>query len=109
MTQHQCSCGYEAADCEDLAVHFGEMFIPPDDTAPDGQVHCETVRDQGTAGGTTAPVTLACRCGFTGGIDDFDRHLLTVFAPGDRTGLDGKRHAPSPAAGLLAKRGLTGA
>ena len=86
MTQQLCTCGYQADDAEDLAVHFGEMFIPADDTAPDGQVHCET----GSASGT-----LTCRCGFIGGVSDFDRHLLAVFAPDDRVGLDGKRHTVS--------------
>jgi hypothetical protein len=90
MTQTLCSCGYQADDAEDLAVHFGEMFIPVDDTAPDGQVHCEA----GSASGTAEPGTLTCRCGFTGPASDFDRHLLGVFAPDDRIGLDGQRHAP---------------
>lgn len=94
MTQHMCSCGYQADDAEDLAVHFGEMFIPADDTAPDGQVHCEAASNSGTP----APPTLTCRCGFTGIVSDFDRHLLSVFAPVGRVGLDGKRHASASAA-----------
>jgi hypothetical protein len=61
---------------------------PGDDTAPDGQVHCEAT----SISGTPAPPALTCRCGFTGSVSDFDRHLLTVFAPADRIGLDGKRH-----------------
>jgi hypothetical protein len=95
MTNHLCTCGYEADDLEDLNIHFGEMFIPADDTAPDGQVHCEAARDKDSTGRTPAPSTLTCRCGFTGTISDFDRHLLAVFAPADRIGLGGKRHAPA--------------
>jgi len=97
MIEHLCTCGYEADDPEDLTVHFGEMFIPANDTAPDGQVHCETARDKCTATATTTPGTLTCRCGLTGNIEEFDRHLLAVFAPADRIGLDDKRHAPAPA------------
>lgn len=95
MTQQLCTCGYKADSPEDLIVHFGEMFIPADDTAPDGQVHCETARDKDTTSGTSAPATLTCRCGFTGGVDDFDQHLTDVFTPADRIGLDGQRHAPA--------------
>jgi hypothetical protein len=89
MTDDACTCGYQAEDAEDLGVHFGEMFIPVDDTAPDGQVHCEAASNSGTS----APPTLTCRCGFAGTVSNFDRHLLAVFAPDDRIGLDGKRHA----------------
>src|ERR1700758_2921107 len=92
MTQQLCTCGYQADDAEDLAVHLGEMFIPADDIAPDGQVHCEAASNSGTPG----PPTLTCRCGFAGPVSDFDRHLLGVFAPADRIGLDGKRHASAP-------------
>jgi hypothetical protein len=84
MTQPSCTCGYQADDADDLAVHLGEMFIPADDTAPDGQVHCE--------GASTSGI-LTCRCGFAGAVGDFDQHLLAMFTPDDHIGLDGKRHA----------------
>lgn len=94
MTQYQCTCGYEADSPGDLTVHFGEMFTPANDIAPDGQLHTEAARDKGT------PAPLACRCGYTAsGIDDFDQHLIDVFTPTDHIGLDGKMHAPAePAA-----------
>jgi hypothetical protein len=95
MSKPLCICGYEADDPEDLNIHFGEMFIPANDTAPDGQVHCEAARDKDSTSGTPAPVPLTCRCGFTGTASEFDRHLLTVFASADRIGLDGKRHVPA--------------
>jgi hypothetical protein len=91
MTTHACTCGYQAEDPEDLAAHFGEMFIPDDDTAPDGQAHFEASSDK--AGETI--VTLTCRCSFLAPYGEFDHHLLDVFAPADRIGLDGQRHAPA--------------
>jgi hypothetical protein len=96
MTLHHCTCGYQADSPEDLTLHFGEMFIPADDVAPDGQVHTEAARDKGTP----APATLTCRCGYTAGdIDGFDQHLADVFTPADRIGLDGEKHEPAaPAA-----------
>lgn len=87
MTQHTCACGYKAESTEDLTDHLGEMFIPPDDVAPDGQVHAEAARTDPATG------TLTCRCGFTGVIADFDQHLVYVFTPEDRIGVDGATHA----------------
>jgi hypothetical protein len=92
MTEHACTCGYQAEDADDLTVHFGEVFTPADDTTPDGQVHAETARDATTP--HPAPGTLACRCGYMAPIADFDRHLADVFTPADRTGPDGQRHEP---------------
>ena len=92
MTQPGCTCGYAADGPDDLGLHFGEMFIPANDMAPDGKTHTEAARDKG------APVSAsrACRCGFTAdGIDGLDRHLIDVFTPADRIGLDGVRHAPA--------------
>jgi hypothetical protein len=94
MTQDQCTCGYQADSPDDLAIHFGEVFVPDDDTAPDGQVHNEAAQDRRDTSGPSAPLTLTCRCGFTASADDFDHHLLDVFTPPDRIGLDGKHHAP---------------
>jgi hypothetical protein len=93
MNQLLCTCGYQAEDAADLATHFGEMFIPHDDVAPDGQVHAENARDADDS--TPVPATLSCRCGITTSFDDFDQHLLDVFAPADRVGLDGHKHAPA--------------
>lgn len=92
MTQHACTCGYQAEDPDDLAAHFGEMFIPANDTATDGEAHFEASGDKETATGTPS-VTLTCRCGLTAPLSEFDQHLLDVFAPADRVGLDGQRHA----------------
>jgi hypothetical protein len=98
MTQDHCTCGYQAQDADDLAIHFGEMFIPDNDTAPDGQVHNEAAQRGPRATAAPGPHTLTCRCGFTGPADAFDHHLLAVFTPPTRTGLDGNHHAPaSPA------------
>jgi hypothetical protein len=95
MTQHRCTCGYEAESPEDLTVHFGEMFTPADDVGPDGQVHAEAARDKRSTSGTQAPATLTCRCGLTTSFDGFDQHLTDVFTPADRIGLDGKKHQPA--------------
>jgi hypothetical protein len=92
MNQLTCSCGYQAEDPADLIAHFGEMFIPPDDVAPDGQVHAENAHDMDDT--APAPDSLTCRCGTTTSFDDFDQHLLDVFAPADRVGHDGQKHAP---------------
>jgi hypothetical protein len=93
MTQLLCTCGYQAEDPADLTAHFGEMFIPSDDIAPDGRVHAENARD--TTGPMPAPATLTCRCGVTTSFGDFDQHLLDVFAPVGRIGHDGRQHAPT--------------
>jgi hypothetical protein len=89
MTKHTCACGYKAESTEDLTDHLGEKFIPPDDVAPDGQVHAEAARANLATG------TLTCRCGYTGNIADFDQHLIQVFTPADEIGVDGKKHAPA--------------
>ena len=84
MNEHACACGYEAASAEDLRDHFGEMFTPDDDTAPDGLVHVEA-----------ASAGLACLCGFTAdGIADLDEHFTQVFTPADRIGREGSQHLP---------------
>ena len=103
MTQHQCTCGYEAEGLDDLTVHFGEMFIPADDVGLDGQVHAEAARDK-TSTGPTPPATLTCRCGVTTSFESFDQLLTDVFTPADRVGLDGQRHAPDPPADMTRTR-----
>ena len=83
MSCHRCTCGYEATDSSDLLDHFGELFIPADDMAPDGRVHTEDAEN-----------SRACRCGFTdSGHGALDEHLLEVFTPAGRVGRDGRRHA----------------
>jgi hypothetical protein len=91
MIQHGCTCGYQAEDPDDLIAHFGEMFIPDDDKAPDGQAHFEASSNTGK---DTTTATLTCRCGFVAPLGEFDQHLLDMFAPADRIGLDGQKHAP---------------
>jgi hypothetical protein len=95
VTQDHCTCGYQAENPDDLAIHFGEMFIPHDDVAPDGQVHNEAARDTAIPRDPHQPLILTCRCGFAGTTDAFDHHLLDVFTPTDAIGTDGKRHSPT--------------
>ena len=90
MTDHSCGCGYQASSPEDLAAHLGEMLIPDDDTAPDGQVHAEAARDQPRTGGI-----LACLCGLTGTASELDAHILSVLAPAGMPGRDGQAHRPA--------------
>ena len=93
MTRHPCTCGYQAESPQELTFHFEEMFIPASDIAPDGQVHAENARDTNCP--APKPATLTCRCGITTSFDDFDQHLLDVFAPADGVGLDGRKHVPA--------------
>jgi hypothetical protein len=96
MTDHECACGHAAASAEDLADHLGEQFIPPDDTASDGQRHAELVRPGGDG------TLWECQCGFaTVQMRALDAHLLLVFTPPDAVGPDGRVHAPvtAPAPG----------
>jgi serine/threonine-protein kinase RsbW len=94
MSQLLCTCGYQAEDPADLTAHFGDMFIPKDDIAPDGQAHYENSQLKHTSAGMPAPATLTCRCGVTTNFSDFDQHLLAIFAPADRIGSDGQKHSP---------------
>ena len=84
MTQRSCACGYQADSTEDFTDHLGEMFIPPDDVAPDGRIHAEA-----------ASGTLTCHCGYTAAIAEFDQHLIGAFTPANEIGQDGARHAPA--------------
>ena len=80
-----CNCGFTGTG-EDLVEHLGEMFIPADDTGPDGVVHAESARQE---------PGRACLCGLAfGGSDSLDAHLLQVFAAPAGLGLDGSRHIP---------------
>ena len=88
MSQHRCACGYEATGPDELNDHFGEVFTPADNRAPDGQLHAEAACD--------TPGPLACLCGFAAvGIPALDAHLLAAFTPADHVGLDGKQHVPA--------------
>jgi hypothetical protein len=87
MTEHSCACGYKASSLEDLTDHLGEMLVPDDGTAPDGQVHDEAPRDEPRIGGV-----VECLCGFTGTASELDTHLLNALVPGDGTGRDGNIH-----------------
>jgi hypothetical protein len=86
----ECACGHLAASADELAEHLGEMFIPADDVASDGQRHAELFRPD--ADGTL----WVCTCGFTSvEMRAFDTHLLAIFIPADAIGADGRRHGMS--------------
>jgi hypothetical protein len=97
MNDHACACGYEAITAEELGDHIGEMVIPPDDIAPDGQAHAEAARDNRGAAGTD-PAGLRCLCGFTSGTaTGLDEHLLAAFTGPGVTGPDGREHSSATA------------
>ena len=82
MSHSACGCGFAAANGDELAEHLGEMFVPADDTGPDGAVHAEDASDNRT-----------CLCGFTGpDTAALDEHLLAAFTPPDGIGHDGRHH-----------------
>jgi hypothetical protein len=89
-----CSCGYEADGSEDLRDHLGEVFIPRDDTALDGQVHAEPPRDD--HGGDSPTRHCACGLAFPDATA-VDEHLLAAFTPDDHIGLDGRKHITASA------------
>jgi hypothetical protein len=112
VSGHLCTCGYVAADCGDLADHWGEAFIPADDADPAGMRHAEAAREpfprpgpggtRGPAAGIDGsderaePAAFACLCGAA--FDHpgrLDAHLLEAFIPAGRIGLDGLAHAPA--------------
>jgi hypothetical protein len=63
------------------------MFIPADDTAPDGVVHAESAREE---------PGRACLCGMAFGDEGaLDGHLLGVFNTAGGLGHDGARHIPT--------------
>jgi len=89
MDEIACACGFVPTDDYHLADHLGEVFIPADDRASDGQLHAEAGRDRSRAAGKA----LACLCGYRaadGGA--LDAHLLEVFALSGDAGLDGQPH-----------------
>jgi hypothetical protein len=84
---YQCACGHPAASADELAEHLGEMFIPADDMASDGQRHAELHRP------ATDATLWECACGFTTvDMPAFDAHLLAIFTPPDGIGADGRHH-----------------
>jgi hypothetical protein len=88
MDDYTCACGFGSVSAEELGDHVGEMVIPPDDTAPDGQLHAEAARD------AASPAGCRCVCGFrSDSMTGVDEHLLGVFAGSGAIGRDGRRHA----------------
>jgi hypothetical protein len=95
MDDYTCACGYEAVTTEELGDHIGELVIPPDDIAPDGQVHAEAARDEPRAVGAD-PAGSRCLCGFTSSTPTgLDEHLLAVFAGPSAAGSDSHEHGCS--------------
>jgi len=88
MDDFTCACGYEAVTAVELGDHIGEMTIPPDDIAPDGQAHAEAARDKRGSFGAD-PAGARCLCGFISGTaTGLDEHLLAVFTGPSATGSD---------------------
>jgi hypothetical protein len=92
MDEITCACGFVQTDDYRLADHLGEVFIPADDLAFDGQIHAEAARDGSRAAGQA----LACLCGYQAANGAaLDAHLLKAFAPSGHAGLDGRPHGPT--------------
>jgi hypothetical protein len=97
MNDYICACGYKAVSAEELGDHVGDLMIPPDDIAPDGQAHAEAARGERGATGPD-PVRLRCLCGFlsgtsvSGAATGLDEHLLAAFTGPGVIGIDGRRH-----------------
>lgn len=86
MADQQCLCGFSELADEQLIDHLNAMFVPPDGTANDGQIH-----EEGKAG--------TCTCGLAAAtVEELDQHFLTVFTPDDGIGADGQRHGEAGAA-----------
>lgn len=102
MNESACTCGFVPTDDYHLTDHLGEVFIPADDRATDGQLHAEAGRDLAPAArdaptpAAPASVGLACRCGYR--VPDgaaLDGHILSAFTPPDAIGPDGRQHIPA--------------
>jgi len=92
MDEIACACGFVPTDDYHLADHLGEVFIPADDRARDGELHAEAARD----GSRAAGVALACLCGYRAADGAaLDAHLMQVFAPAGDAGLNGQPHWPT--------------
>jgi hypothetical protein len=102
-----------AASEGELADHWGEAFIPPDDRDAAGIVHAEAAREvggrerlranasasaseatgAGAGAGQAWPSAFACLCGAAfDAASKLDEHLLSAFTPAGRAGLDGRPH-----------------
>jgi hypothetical protein len=93
MDERTCVCGFVATADYHLIDHLGEVFIPADSRAADGQLHAEAARDVPRVAGEG----LTCLCGYR--VRDgvaLDAHLLEVFTSHGHVGLDGQPHAPWP-------------
>ena len=89
MNESTCACGFVPTDDYHLTDHLGEVFIPADDRASDGQLHAEVARDGSRAAGRA----LACLCGYRAADGAaLDAHLLEVFASSSQAGPDGRPH-----------------
>ena len=89
---YPCTCGYEAAEAEELGDHLAEMFTPADDRDARGITHAEVARDR------AAPPAYTCLCGHAAGDRAaLDAHLLGVFTPPSGIGHDGLAHTAAVA------------
>ena len=84
---HTCTCGYEAAEAEELGDHLAEMFTPADDRDARGITHAEVARDR------SALPAYTCLCGHADERAALDSHLLGAFTPASGIGHDGLAHA----------------
>jgi hypothetical protein len=92
MNDYTCACGFEAVTTEELGDHIGEMVIPSDDIAPDGEAHMEAARERHAVDGADQ-TGLRCVCGFMSGTaTGLDEHLLAVFTSPGAIGQDGREH-----------------
>lgn len=92
MNDYKCACGYEAVTAAEFGDHVGEIVIPADDIASDGQAHAEAARDEHGAAGADQ-TGLRCVCGFMSGTaTGLDEHLLAVFTAPGSIGRDGCGH-----------------
>jgi hypothetical protein len=98
MDERTCACGFAPTDDYHLTDHLGEVFIPADDRAPDGQLHAEAARGTARTASDTARTAsdVTCLCGYRAPDNAaLDTHILRTFTPPSRVGLDGQPHAPT--------------
>ena len=101
MDEPTCACGFVPTDDYHLTDHLGEVFIPADDRAPDGQLHAEAASATVPAAGNTvsaASDALTCLCGYRApGSAALDAHILSAFTPPNAIGPDDRQHTPAGA------------